>query len=416
MWKILLEEWYGDLKTQKTRAALTLFAITWGTIAVVLLLAFGEGLKRTAVEGLLSAGERIFLIRGGSTSKLYQGLPQGRSIRLSEEDLDLLQRSIPQLDLTSISYGRGGTSLKVGENRTTTYMEGVYPAFGEMRHMFPAPGGRFLNQRDQDQKRRVVFLGNKIAERLFGSQNPVGHAVTLDGLPFVVVGVMRPKFQDSYSNGPDEDRAVIPASTFQAIYGLEYSDLQLIVRPRVVAEARMVKQQLYQVLGRRHRFDPADQRALSIWDFIEDQQETEKIGLGIQMFLGLVGGFTLLVAGVGVANIMYVVVRERTREIGIKKAVGARRGHIVAQFVGEALLITLVGGLAGLTVAALVVLAVDAIPTGGNLAMEYLANPTLSWPIAAICAGILVGVGLAAGTLPARRAAAVDPVESLRYE
>ncbi len=416
MWKILLEEWYGDLKTQKTRAALTLFAITWGTIAVVLLLAFGEGLKRTAVEGLLSAGERIFLIRGGSTSKPYQGLPQGRSIGLSEEDLDLLQRSIPQLDLTSISYGRGGTSLKAGENRATTYMEGVYPAFGEMRHMFPAPGGRFLNQRDQDQRRRVVFLGNKIAERLFGSQNPVGQTVTLDGLPFVVVGVMRPKFQDSYSNGPDEDRAVIPASTFQAIYGLKYSDLQLIVRPRAVAEARMVKQQLYQVLGRRHRFDPADQRALSIWDFIEDQQETEKIGLGIQMFLGLVGGFTLLVAGVGVANIMYVVVRERTREIGIKKAVGARRGHIVAQFVAEALLITLVGGLAGLTVAALVVLAVDAIPTGGNLAMEYLANPTLSWPIAAICAGILVGVGLAAGTLPARRAAAVDPVESLRYE
>jgi len=416
MWTILLEEWYGDLKTQKTRAALTMFAVTWGTIAVLLLLAFGEGLKRTAIEGLLSAGERIFVIRGGSTGKPYHGLPQGRRIRLSEEDLALLERSVPQLDLASVSYGRGGTSLEVGERRTTTYMEGVYPAFGEMRHMFPAPGGRFLNRRDLDEKRRVLFLGNKIAERLFGTQNPVGGIVMLDGLPFVVVGVMRPKFQDSYSNGPDEDRAVIPASTFRAIYGPQRADLQLIVRPRATADARLVKEELYRVLGRRYRFDPTDRQALSIWDFIEDQQEVEKIGLGIQMFLGLVGGFTLLVAGVGVANIMYVVVRERTREIGIKKAVGARRRHIVAQFVAEALFITLAGGLVGLTVATLVVLAVDAIPTGDHPAMEYLANPALSWPIAAICAGTLVTVGLAAGVLPARRAAAVDPVESLRYE
>jgi putative ABC transport system permease protein len=345
----------------------------------------------------------------------YQGLPRGRRIRLSEEDLDLLERSIPQLDLASVSYGRGGTSLTAGEHRTTTYMEGVYPAFGEMRHMFPAPGGRFLNQRDLDEKRRVLFLGNRIAERLFGSQDPVGRTVVLDGLPFVVVGVMRPKFQDSSNNGPDEDRAIIPASTFRTIYGPTYAD-QLLVRPRTVAEAGLVKDAIYRVLGQRHRFDPADRQALAIWDFIEDERETHKIGLGIQIFLGLVGGFTLLVAGVGVANIMYVVVRERTREIGIKKAVGARRGHIVAQFVAEALLITLLGGAAGLAVAALVVLAVDAIPTGGNPAMEYLANPALSWPIATICAGILVSVGLAAGILPARRAATVDPVESLRYE
>jgi putative ABC transport system permease protein len=415
MWKILLEEFYGDLKTQKTRAFLTMFAITWGTIAVVLLLSFGEGLKRTAVNGLLGAGQRIYVVWGGQTSMLFQGLPRGRRVRFIEEDLDLLTRSIPQIDLASVSYGRGSTSLKVGNAKTNTYMEGVYPAFGEMRNIFPAVGSRFLNQVDVDQKRRVLFLGNKLAERLFGTEDPVGKTVMLDGLPFVVVGVMQKKFQDSSNNGPDEDRAVIPASTFKSIYGPRYVD-QLIVRPRDVTEAAMVKRELYRVLGQRYQFDPSDQRALSIWDFIEGEKENLKIGLGIQIFMGLVGAFTLLVAGVGVANIMYVVVKERTREIGVKKAVGARRSHIVAQFVFEALLIAFTGGLIGLGFSALVVFGVDAIPTEGNPAMQYIANPKLSWPIASICMGILMTIGLAAGILPARRAAAVDPVESLRYE
>jgi putative ABC transport system permease protein len=415
MWKILLEEFYGDLKTQKTRGFLTMFAITWGTIAVVLLLSFGEGLKRTAVNGLLGAGQRIYVVWGGQTSMLFQGLPRGRRVRFIEEDLDLLTRSIPQIDLASVSYGRGSTSLKVGNAKTNTYMEGVYPAFGEMRNIFPAVGSRFLNQVDVDQKRRVLFLGNKLAERLFGTEDPVGKTVMLDGLPFVVVGVMQRKFQDSSNNGPDEDRAVIPASTFKSIYGPRYVD-QLIVRPRDVTEAAMVKRELYRVLGQRYQFDPSDQRALSIWDFIEGEKENLKIGLGIQIFMGLVGAFTLLVAGVGVANIMYVVVKERTREIGVKKAVGARRSHIVAQFVFEALLIAFTGGLIGLGFSALVVFGVDAIPTEGNPAMQYIANPKLSWPIASICMGILMTIGLAAGILPARRAAAVDPVESLRYE
>jgi putative ABC transport system permease protein len=293
-------------------------------------------------------------------------------------------------------------------------MEGVYPAFSEMRHMFAAEGGRFLNQQDLDQRRRVLFLGNEIAERLFGNEDPVGQTVLLDGLPFTVVGVMQKKFQDSSNNGPDANRAIIPASTLQAIYGPRYVS-HLLIRPRDARQGPAVKQRLYDVLGRRYQFDASDVRALSMWDFIADKKETDAIGLGIQIFLGLVGAFTLIVAGVGVANIMYVVVRERTREIGIKRAVGARRPHIMAQFVGEALLITLLGGAVGLAVAGLVVAGVRAIP-GEDPAMQYIANPILSWPIALGCAATLALIGLAAGLLPARRAAAVDPVESLRYE
>ncbi|NIM50905.1 MAG: FtsX-like permease family protein [Gemmatimonadales bacterium] len=414
MWKILLEEFIGDLKIQKLRAFLTMFAITWGTIAVVLLLAFGEGLKVAIINGLMNAGDRIFMVYGGETSKIFEGLPTGRRIRLTEDDLDLLRRSIQEIEFGSPSYGRWGTSLKWGDSRTTTYMEGVYPEFSELRRMFPAAGGRFINQEDLDRRRRVLFLGNDIAERIFGQTDPIGQTVMLDGLPFTVIGVMQKKFQDSSNNGPDEDRAIIPASTLKTIYGRRYVN-HLIVRPREVRRAPFVRQELFRVLGRRYQFDPTDERALFMWDFIEDTKMVTAIGLGIQIFLGLVGSFTLLVAGVGVANIMYVVVRERTKEIGVKLAVGARRVHIMAQFIFEALLIALTGGGAGLAFSGLVVVLVNAIPTD-NPAMTYLANPILSWPIALTCVSILVLIGLAAGILPARRAAAVDPVESLRYE
>lgn len=410
----LLAEFWRDLSAQRTRAFLTLFAVFWGALTVVLLLSFGEGLKRAVVDGSLGAGQQMFIVYGGQTTKPYDGLPAGRQIHLTERDLEVLQRSIPQIDLTSPSYGRSGTVLRTAALTTTTMMEGVDPGFSEMRTMYPAAGGRFLDEKDVALRRRVLFLGDSIAARLFPGLDPVGLSVELDGLPFTVVGVMEPKLQTSMNNGPDDDRAIIPASTFRAIYGPKWVS-SLLIRPRDVNQAGLVKRRIYEVLGAVHKFDPDDQHALSMWDFIEDVEMTRRIGLGIEIFLGVVGALTLLVAGVGVGNIMIVVVRERTREIGIKRAVGAHRRHIMAQFLFEALLVCLLGGGAGLLLGASIIFGVDGIRTG-NQVMQFIGHPILSWPIALVTTSILVFVGLAAGVFPARRAARLDPVESLRYE
>lgn len=413
MWRILLAEFLGDLKTHKLRSSLTVIAVVAGTAAVVLLLAFGEGLKRMAIEGERSAGNRMFIIYGGETSLAHEGLPKGRTIRLTHDDLDLL-RTINDADRFSIAYGSRGITVKSPSFKTTVFMEGALTDHEDMRVMLPAPGGRFLNERDVDQRRRVTFLGDSIAAKLFPAGDAVGKQLMIDDLPFTVIGVLRHKFQTSSNNGPDMFRVVIPATTFRAVYGNRYVN-QLLIRPTRVEDAPFVKHRVYEVLGRKYHFDPSDERALRIWDFVEGAKKGRAVVLGIQIFLGVVGGFTLLVAGIGVANIMYVTVKERTREIGLKIAVGAHKRHIMAQFVFESLFLTLGGGLVGLTLSSLLVIGVDSMPAR-DMAMEFLLNPKLSLPIGYATVAILTAIGLAAGVFPARRAAAIQPIDSLRYE
>lgn len=413
MWLELLKEFFLDLRAHRTRAILTLVAITWGTISVVLLLSFGEGLGNQLLNGLMNAGNRIMIVYGGETGLVYEGLPKGRGIGLKEEDVDVLRKAIPAIEMLSPQYRRGVT-LTYKKNSANTECEGVNPGFEEMRRMYPASGGRFLNEHDVGQERRVVFLGPEIASDIFGSVNPVGEQILVDNIPFTVVGIMQSKIQTSMNNGPDSRRAIIPYSTFRTMYGNQYVN-SIVVRPNNPNAQEIVKSEMYRVLGRKYHFDPKDERALGIGDFIEAEKISRKVALGVTIFLGAVGFLTLLIAGVGVANVMYVVVKERTKEIGIRRAVGAKKIYILFQFIFEALLIAFIGGIAGILFSWGVISIVRLLPANSG-PMQFFGHPVLSPGIMFTTAGILAFIGIAAGFFPARRAASVDPVESLRYE
>jgi len=413
MFSTLVREFLSDLRAHRTRAALTLIAITWGTITTVLLLAFGEGLGTQMLKGMMNAGNRIMIVYGGETSKVFQGLPKGRRIRLIEEDVDLIQKTIPGIGMISPQY-RNGVALRYGKISNNTECEGVNPGFEDMRRMYPAAGGRFLNDVDVMEQRRVLVLGVAIAKDLFAEEDPIGKTVMVDGIPFTVVGVIQKKIQTAMNNGPDTRRAIIPYTTFRTMFGYHYVN-PIVILPTDPSRQEAVKTSMYEVLGRKYHFDPQDERGLFIWDFVEAEKISRRIGLGVTIFLFSIGALTLLIAGVGVANVMYVVVKERTKEIGIKLAVGARRSYILAQFIFESLLLALSGGAVGLLFSYGVVSFVRMLPAEDG-AMQFLGRPVLSVPVMLITVGILTLIGFAAGVFPARKAASVDPVESLRYE
>lgn len=414
MWLILIGEFLNDLRKQKLRSFLTMLAICWGTLSVIILLSFGTGIGVKNMEGMMGGGDRIMMVYGGQTSLSYDGLAIGRRIRFVEEDVEMIRNNVPNIEHISAQYGRWGVSVRNGDKSRTTYCEGVDTGFEVMRTMYPVAGGRFLNEMDIAQQRRVVFLGNEIADYLFPDGEAVGNQIEIDGTPFTVIGVMQEKMQTSMNNGPDSNRLVIPFTTFQSMFGHRFLG-SIVIRPIDPMFQEDVKNGLIQVLSRKYRFDPDDQQAVPIWDFIEMEKMNRAVNTGIQIFLFAVGFFTLLIAGVGVANIMYVVVKERTREIGIKKALGARRRHIIIQFIFESLFICLIGGLIGILISWGIVQGVLALELKDGAA-GFLGNPILSNQLMLLTVGILSFIGLIAGVFPALKASKVDPVESLRYE
>jgi putative ABC transport system permease protein len=402
-----------DAGHNRKRMLLTVIAIGWGTLSIVMLLSFGEGMKRAFHQGTRGMGENIGVLWPGSTTKAYAGMGSGRSIQFQDEDGELLVARIPSLAAVSREYSRR-RGLTVGAKTVNARVRGVDVSFGWIRNHVPQPGGRFLNEEDIRQKRRVIFLGEELAQDLFGSQAVVGREVQINQSVFTVIGVAEKKTMMGMYSGPDKNQAAIPATTFLSMY----TDARVgnfIYLPTSLETADLAKAEIYRVMAAKYRFDPEDRRALSIWDTRENQRITDNIALGIQIFLGIIGALTLFVGGMGVANIMYAVVKERTREIGIKMALGAKARQVMAPFVLESMFITGAGGALGTGVSLSIITIIAMLPLQGE-AFDLMGRPTFSPAIAIATSLILGAVGMFAGYFPARRAASINPAESLRYE
>lgn len=405
----MLREFLADLKAQRLRTALTILGITWGTVAVVVLLAFGVGLERQTEKRFHGLGERIVILFGGRTTKTYQGFPEGRTIRLTEEDVALLDAEVPEIVQISPEYSSRVTPVRRGSSGANPNVTGVLPVYGDMRNVIPEAGGRFINQPDVDQRRRVAVLGNELKKLLFGDTVAIGRQVFVGDAPFTVVGVMVAKIQNSSYNSRDQDRIFIPASTHRSIFGGR-NIADMIYRTSNATLTKDVERRVYELLGRKYKFDPTDEDALSVWDTSEWEKMFSYLFLGFNIFFGLVGSFTLTVGGIGVANIMYIVVRERTQEIGIKRSVGATRADILRQFFTETFFIVGIGAALGLGISVAMVKVATMFPTN-----DIVGQPVLSPTVALVTVSLLAGIGFLAGLFPARKAANLDPVECLRY-
>lgn len=395
-----------DVRSQKLRTFLTIFGIVWGTVAISLLLAFGTGLHKQMIRNTAGLGDRIVIGWPGLTSMPWEGLGKGRQIQLSEDDARQIEQEVDGITGISPEFGRS-MRLAYGTRTMAVDVSGVHPIYGEMRNMIPQAGGRFINDLDLREQRRVAFVGNELAADIFGEDDPVGRTIKLAGSPFLVVGVLQKKMQDSSYSGRDHSKIIMPSSTYRAITGAKYVN-NIIFRPEDPGSSKQVIEDVRASVSRRQKFDPADKEAMSFWDTTEQFAFFDVFMLSFNLFLGIIGCLTLIVGGIGVSNIMNVVVEERTREIGIKMALGAKQRTILSQILMETMMVTAAGGAIGFMIS----LAICAVFPAQLV--EYVGQPQVSPVVALLTATALGIVGFVAGFFPAREAARLDPVVAMK--
>lgn len=405
---------FDDLWAERRRVALVALGVLWGTLGLTVLLASGKALVE-AMHQSMDAGGRDFLrVWARSTSLPHAGLPAGRRLRLRVDDDRFVEQAVPGVRAAAVEYTRSRQPVRLADgSRHNLRVHGVSADFCTLRHFVPAPGrGRPLHHRDVAEHRRVVFAGHAVARRLFGQPEPaVGRTVEIAGQPFTIVGVRDDSVPLGNYSGMDADKLLIPATTFRDLFGVRNPSYLLVGLTAADLDAR-VEDGLRQAFARRDGFAPEDRRALGFANVVARNRDIDAILDGTRWFMLIIGVLALLVAIVGVGNIMFVLVDERTREFGILLALGARPGRLLQGRVVEAITITAVGGLAGIVASALFFAAYAELPIDAT-ARAYLGTPRLSLPTAATVALVLGVAGGVAGWFPARRAALVDPVEVL---
>jgi putative ABC transport system permease protein len=405
------------LVRNRLRSVLTMLGIAWGLVTVVLLLSYGRSLGKEVLNGFLGIGNNVIMVWGGQTSMQAGGERSGQKIKFRDGDVDAIRDSVPFLKAVSAETD-DSFSFHYGPKVVNIQSKAIDLPYGEMRNL-NVEQGRYFEAADFSDHRKVVIFGPHAAAKLFNGFPPVGETVEIEGQVFEVIGVLRNKIQDSSNNGPDNENAFIPFSLMRELRQQRDPD-SIVFQPSTPDQHVKAIQAVRTVLAQRHHFNPADQKAIGSWDTVEDSAEINQFSIGLQVILGIIGAMTLAVGGVGVMNIMLVSVTERTREIGLLKALGARPREILKQFLLESLTLTFIAGLAGMVAAIVVAHLIPPMPLYSDIykTANHEGDIILAVsPVVLLTAFVILAViGVVSGLIPAIRAARLDPVTALRRE